>query len=831
MRVSSATIFTLATLAASNITTKVNAATPNHEAQKESADSVVVPTTEETPPQVENVAAPETEEVQQFSQNHSRVESGKSNNLPVIGRIQNKVEEIQNQEVPESKQSDKSNKFNKSSHSNKSNKFNKSREIDNSPVVVPSSPALKKNISDRQVSVQSTSSQNISTQSISNQSISTQNISSQSTSSQNISNQSTSSQNISNQSISNQSTSNQNISNQSISNQSTSDKNNYEKNISDIKQTTQTPQIQRDRTIPNNNDLVVPAVEVRIVGATQELEAIIRQVIKTQVGGDTNQSQLQKDVTAILNTGLFSNANVSSGETEFGLKVLYRVEPLIVRSLQLSGAKALKYPVAIEPFKSQIGQPISPSTLKNAVKEINQWYKDNGYSLARVLEIKPNPQGSLTLQVAEGVVGEIKFEFVNDEGETVNDQGKAVKGRTKPDFLRQQLQLKPGEVFQDKVVRQDLQKLYGLGLFESANVALDGDANTVDVIYKLKEIGARSVNLGGNFNADQGIVGTFTYRDQNVRGTNDNLGVNVQAGRRHLGFDAKFTSPYRSSNPDRLGYSINAFRRRGLSETFDDEIKLANGDKVRQGKFGASFQLQKPIDDWNATLGLNYTRTSIRDRKGKVTAKDELNNPLTLSDTGVDDLTTVSLSATKDQRDNRLNPTKGSVLTLSSEQSIPLGLGNISMNRLQANYSQYVPVKLFKSDKTQVFAFNAQAGTVIGDLPPYETFNLGGSHSVRGYGGGKVGSGRSYILASAEYRFPLPVVKSLGGVVFADFASDLGSGDTVLADPAGTRGKPGSGFGVGAGIRLNSPLGLIRADYGISDQGESQLHFGFGHRF
>ena len=577
--------------------------------------------------------------------------------------------------------------------------------------------------------------------------------------------------------------------------------------------------------------MVVPAVEVRIVGATQELEAIIHEVIKTQVGADTNQRQLQRDVTAILNTGLFSNVTVSSGETEFGLKVIYRVQPLIVRSLSLEGAKALTYQVAIEPFKSQIGQPISPSTLKNAVKEVNKWYQDNGYSLARVLEIQPNPQGALTLQVAEGVVGEVKFQFVNDEGETVDDKGKPVKGRTKPEFLRQQLQLKPGAVFQDKVVRQDLQKLYGLGLFESANVALDGDANKVDVIYKIKEVGARSVNLGGNFNADQGIVGTFSYRDQNVRGTNDNLGVNVQAGRRHLGFDAKFTSPYRYSNPDRLGYSINAFRRRGLSETFDDEITLANGDKVRQGRFGASFQLQKPIDDWNTTLGLNYKRTSIRDRKGNVTTKDELNNPLTLSGTGVDDLTTVSLSATKDQRDNRLNPTKGSVLTLSSEQSIPLGLGNISMNRLQANYSQYVPVKLFKSDRTQVFAFNAQAGTVIGDLPPYETFNLGGSNSVRGYGGGKVGSGRSYVLASAEYRFPLPVSKSLGGVIFADFASDIGSGDTVLADPAGARGKPGRGLGVGAGIRLNSPLGLVRADYGITDRGESQLHFGFGHRF
>ncbi len=61
MRVSSATIFTLATLAASNITTKVNAATPNNEVETKPGASVVVPVTEEATSQVENVAAPETE--------------------------------------------------------------------------------------------------------------------------------------------------------------------------------------------------------------------------------------------------------------------------------------------------------------------------------------------------------------------------------------------------------------------------------------------------------------------------------------------------------------------------------------------------------------------------------------------------------------------------------------------------------------------------------------------------------------------------------------------------------------------------------------------------
>jgi outer membrane protein insertion porin family len=122
-----------------------------------------------------------------------------------------------------------------------------------------------------------------------------------------------------------------------------------------------------------------------------------------------------------------------------------------------------------------------------------------------------------------------------------------------------------------------------------------------------------------------------------------------------------------------------------------------------------------------------------------------------------------------------------------------------------------------------------QAGTVLGDLPPYESFNLGGSNSVRGYDGGEVGSGRSYVLASAEYRFP--IVPILGGVVFADFASDLGSGDTVIGNPAGVRGKPGFGFGYGAGVRIESPLGLIRADYGINDQGETRVHLGIGQRF
>lgn len=578
-----------------------------------------------------------------------------------------------------------------------------------------------------------------------------------------------------------------------------------------------------------SSDLVVSATEVQIVGANEELQQVIRGVIKTQAGGETSQTQLQKDVTAILETGLFTNAHVNSQSTPTGLTVEYQVEPVIVRSLQLSGANVLTYQIARERLEPQIGKIISPNGLKEAVQQINKWYADKGYKVARVMSIKPSPEGILSLNVAEGVVNEIKFRFVNEERKPVDDKGKPVKGRTETKFLQQQIKLKAGQTYQENLVKEDLQKLYKTGLFQNVNVAFEGDATKLDVIYELKEIGARSINLGGNYSADQGIVGTLNYRDQNVGGVNDIFGVNLEVGARDFQFDSKFTSPYRETNPDSFGYSVNAFRKRGLSEILDGDIKLANGDRVREGRVGGSFSFQRPIDGWDTSLGLNYTRVSLRDRDGHVTPNDAKGNPLSFSGTGIDDLTTVSLTAIKDKRDNPLNPTQGSVLKLSTEQSIPIGEGNISMNRIKANYSQFTPVKLFDSKKPQVFALNLQAGTVLGDLPPYESFSLGGPNSVRGYDAGDVGSGRSYVLASAEYRFP--IIQALGGVFFADFGSDLGSGDTVSGNPAGVRGKPGTGLGYGAGVRFDSPLGLIRADLGLNDQGESRVHFGIGQRF
>ncbi|MEH2348972.1 MAG: BamA/TamA family outer membrane protein [Nostoc sp.] len=433
---------------------------------------------------------------------------------------------------------------------------------------------------------------------------------------------------------------------------------------------------------------------------------------------------------------------------------------------------------------------------------------------------------SQTLEISQKVVKDIQIRFTNEKG-------LPIRGRTQKDFIIGLLKLKPGQIFREDLLQADLQRLRRLESFNQVKVYPKEDAFGVNILYAIKERSFPSLILGGGNNDDVGLYGRVGYKDENVSGLNDKLDTILQFSTKDVQFNGQFTSRYRSEEPNRLGYSIRGFRTRNTSGTFNDDIRLADGSKVREGRFGGSVALLRSFDEWYTSVALNYTRISLRDGDYNVVQVDRLGSPLSVSGTGIDDLFTVSFAVSRDQRDRRDNPTQGSILTFSTEQAIPIGLGNISSNRLRGDYIQYFPVSWIGNgrltDNPEMLAINLQIGTTIGDFPPADAFNIGGLDSVRGYGYGKVASGRSYGLASVEYRFP--IFQSIGGVVFTDFGSDFGSSDTVLGEPGVLRNKPGSGFGYGLGLRVNSTFGLIRGDLGISDQGEVRFEITTGQRF
>lgn len=622
-------------------------------------------------------------------------------------------------------------------------------------------------------------------------------------------------------------------------------------------------------TTPAQTPTAEPRVlvsEVQVQGAEGDLETQVYEVIRTRPGRTTTRSQLQEDINAIFATGFFSNVQALPEDTPLGVRVTFVVQqnPVLqgvqlqnsrltqpdpngdLRQIEYEGEQVPLQTAVDRIFANQIGQTANLQALQIGIEQLNQLYQDNGYVLAQVIAAPEiGPDGVARLEVAEGEIENIEIRFLNRDGEAVNEEGEPVRGRTRPFIITREFDSEAGDVFNQNQIQRDLQRAFGLGIFEDLNISLNPgqDPRKVDVIVNVTERRTGSLAASVGISSTSGLFGAVSLQEQNLGGNNQRLNAEVQIGQRDVLFDLSFTDPWIGGDPNRTSYTINAFGRQSISLIFDggeEEVELPNGDRPRVRRFGGGISFSRPLDDgWRASLGLQYQNVSIRDVDGTVTPRDEFGNLLSYNRSGIDNIATLQFSASQDRRNDPAQTTSGSVLRLSTEQA--LGIDSIFYNRLRASYSYYIPMRLARftegcqqddpspSDCPQTLAFNVQGGTILGDFPPYEAFALGGTDSIRGYEAGDLGSGKSYLQATIEYRFP--IFNIVSGALFLDAGTDLGSGDQVQGDPAGIRDKPGSGFGYGIGVRVQSPLGQIRVDYAINDDGENRIHFGIGERF
>ncbi|MCZ8127546.1 MAG: BamA/TamA family outer membrane protein [Microcystis sp. LE19-114.1B] len=601
----------------------------------------------------------------------------------------------------------------------------------------------------------------------------------------------------------------------------------------------------------------VLVAEVVVQGADRELENLVYNTIRTRPGRSTTRSQLQEDINAVFATGFFADVRAVPQDTPLGVRVTFEVQPNpVFQGVQIQIApetvdkSILPAGVVEEIFAGQYGKTLNLRELQAGVKKINDWYSKNGYDLAQVIGApQVTPDGRVILVISEGLIEKIQVRYFNVEQEPV-------KAKTREFIITREMRLKAGDIFNRNTAQQDLQRVFGLGLFEDVRLSFSPGSDPREVIVNVDVVEGNtgSVAAGGGISSNAGLFGTVSYQQRNFGGNNQTLGAEVQLGEREFLFDLSFSDPWIATDNFRTSYTVNVFRRQSISLVYDGENSsirtLNDNDSPRIVRTGGGITFVRPLapdvftkPKWVVSLGFNYQQVQVQNANGDISPLSAPLNgfgsqQLAFSSSGTDDLLSLNFGAIQDFRDNPLQPTSGSFLRLGLEQTVPVGSGSIFGTRVRGSYSYFIPVRfinsfnLFETDifkGQQSLAFNVQAGTVLGDLPPYDAFIVGGSNSVRGYAEGEVGSGRSYFQATAEYRFP--IVAIIGGALFVDFGTTVGSQGDVPGQPGIVRDLPGTGLGYGLGVRVQSPVGQIRVDYGFNVDGGSRLHFGIGERF
>ncbi|MCD8175830.1 MAG: BamA/TamA family outer membrane protein [Phascolarctobacterium sp.] len=553
-------------------------------------------------------------------------------------------------------------------------------------------------------------------------------------------------------------------------------------------------------------------------GNTVVTDNEIRSVLKTKPGMEFTEMGLSEDLSAIYEMGWFYDMRPEFRLVPEGVEVNYHVmENPIYERLEVKGNTVIAQDKIDRLFDMPAGQTANLKDINTRVQKLEELYRADGYILARVSDVHMAQDGTLSITVNESIVEYFK-----------------VKGNKKcKDYvITREMRLKKGEPFNAKLARRSMQRIYNLGFFEDVNVRLNPgrEENGVEVEISVVEMNTGTFGVGAGYSDADGFIGMISIGDKNFRGTGDSVMLRWEfGGEDDKNYDLTYVKPW--INKHETQASINLYditaeyadydiggheiarydkKRRGQeitmswkthNEFISNYLTLKNRDDIYDGQAdgynGDTNQYYEPQFN-NSTHWKDYYPTDYRERRKENFGRTR----------------SVTIGRVYDSRDNQYDPHTGKRIGYSAEWA---GLGgDFTFTKLTADGRYY-----YRAGRNQIWAWNLVGGYAHGDMPLSQRFSMGGSDTLRGYEDDQF-RGNSLLKATLEYRFPL--AKRVQGVFFIDngYAWDKRYEDYFDLGLVKTSG--------GFGIRINSPLGPIKLDYGYGDAG-GKFHFSFGGQF
>ncbi len=514
----------------------------------------------------------------------------------------------------------------------------------------------------------------------------------------------------------------------------------------------------------------------------------------------------------------------------------------LVEDVQVSGNQNVAYAQLTAPkgYQLRAGVPFSPRKLAEDRNRISATYLNRGYLNAEVkTEVRKNPGNPHRVSVAYQIT----------ENQLVRTGEIAYLGQKQ---TRLSLIRKTAEIPAETPMRRDQllageSRLYDLGIFDWSSIGPRKpitDQTEEMTLVKVHEAKRNEITYGFGFEV--------SHRGGNIpTGT-----VALPGGGGSIGLGGNQIAPSQSTFASPRG-SVEFTRRniRGLAETASASILLSRLDQralttySQPHFFGSqwqsltSFSVERNSENPLFTAGLGdlafqverlisrkfNTRLQLRYDFNKTTLSHLLVPDLVLPQDQHVHLSTWSATLIRDTRDKPLDAHKGSFSTVNFGLT-PTAFGSsANFAKFFGQYAYYKPVH------SVVFANSVRLGFATpfsgSFVPTSQMFFSGGGTSLRGFPIDEAGpqrlvpfcnvlkgesgcvnvtvpvGGRQLFILNSEARFPLGIMKALGGVVFYD-------GGNVYSAINFNNFVNNYSNTVGVGLRYATPLGPVRFDIG-----------------
>ena len=567
----------------------------------------------------------------------------------------------------------------------------------------------------------------------------------------------------------------------------------------------------------------VESVAVR--GLRNISEVAVLTALRLKPGEPFTEATLESDRRAIEAMGLFSDVRPRVEQTETGVRVVFEVvENPLIREVRFTGNTVLSKEQLLEVMRNKPGFVFNTNFAELDIRAIRDAYQRAGYIVLPEGYTPPDYEnGILTIALSELRVGEIRV-----EGNT----------KTRTNVILREMRTKPGDLFNTQRFQRDINRLYNLNYFDQItpedSLAAPG---VIDLTLKVKERPTGRLNVGFAIDSRRRLIGLAEVFETNFRGTGRTVGINFQStgGRNGSSIEVLFTEPYLDRHRTALSVSLyNKLVYRFTSNFFGGQLDPNLEQQYDERRRGITLGLSRPLSELlTASVGLraedvNTNRVATNQGGGFIRQDGTL--------------TSLSLRGVYNNRDFDLDPAQGQYLALALEpgftnirsaeqQFIDSGvvkLGQSSFLRASIDYRLYYSPQGRRTqpdDRRQVFAIRAYYGTISGTVPFFEQFFIGGAETLRGYPEDRFW-GKNAALLSVEFR--QPIEKAFTAVFFVDIGHAWGGYPSVNDFTQRSSFRPEVGYGLG--IRVDTPLGPLRIDYGIGRDG-GRTHFSVGQVF